>query len=263
MTYDLRGKWMLAGGLWLSAAGLPVIAGERAAPSTPSCFPNRGIVTAADSVDDILLEDLDDSQEISEVDCRPQRVGAISRWHRRCKARAQQAYWGYPEEFQDAPLGAMVQQHASVCIANGQSARMVLRQFDFVPGTSQLKTRGRNQLAKIADWTRMNPAPVYVAPTADDPELNEARRRTVFRELAELGCPISYAQVVIGVPAGSGLSGNEGIMIQRNLNSQTASKGSLAGGGAGGAAGGGGASGAGNGNGAAGGSSNGTSGRSY
>lgn len=221
---DARHHWVLAGGLWLASTGLAALAQDRVPPTSTPSRPGRSSATPLES----LAAEPNDLEEA--IECPPRPPGPLVRWHRRCKARAQEKYWGYPEEFQDAPLGAMLQAHVDTSIANGQAARMVLRQYDFYPFTNQLKPRGKSQLAKIASWLLANPSPVFVEPSVDDPGLNEARRRTVARELAVLACPVPGERILVGLPGGGGVSGVESILIDRNRLNQTTTRGAGAGG---------------------------------
>jgi hypothetical protein len=118
----------------------------------------------------------------------------------------------------------MLESHIATSVANGQAARMVLRQFDFYPSSSQLKPRGKVQLAKIAAWLPNNSFPVLVEPSSDGPELDEARRDTIWRELAAC-CPVSDLRILVGVPAGAGVCGLEALVIDRNHGVQTANRG--------------------------------------
>lgn len=166
--------------------------------------------------------------------CPPRRPGPIRRWHERCKANCRDKLWGYPEEFQDAPLGAMLEGHLAAQIANGRAARMVLYQYDFIPGTDRLKQRGRIQLAKFIPCLHMYG--IIVEPSGSGPALDEARRQTVLRELAGDEFRIAGAQVVVGRPLRRGIEGPEGALVERSLMNQTTIKGgtSVTGGGGGG-----------------------------
>jgi len=163
-----------------------------------------------------------------ETYCEPSRTGAMTRWRNHCHDKL----WGYPGEFIDAPLGASVRAHVSVQVVAGQAARMALYQYDFVPMTAQLKPRGRAGLAQIAEWTLCIPAPVFVEPTPGRPDLDEARRQSVWRELAAGGYRVPGERIVIGYPSPLGLGGAESLILDRNRLAQTLSRGAGAGGGA-------------------------------
>ncbi|MSR59214.1 MAG: hypothetical protein EXS05_16485 [Planctomycetaceae bacterium] len=241
---DAQQKMMLAGFAWLAtAAALPALAQDLSLPdlgqsaSEPSALPPVNgpgpAAPGAETAPPVCYEPY----------CPPRRLGAIARWRQRCRAHAQDKYWGYPEEFQDAPLGTMVNAHIAASVARGQAARMVLHQFDFFPDSDQLKPRGKTQVAKIGTWLSMNPFPVLVEPSGIDPQLDEARRLAVWHELAGCPCPIPSERVVVAYAPSRGLEGVEAQIIDRNRLSQTAARG-VGGGGGGGAGGAGGGSGA-------------------
>jgi hypothetical protein len=257
---DARQNWILAGGLWLAASGWSALAQERTAPDSTSTSGYRYSSARPDSSAPVSTTDSTLDGEL-ELDCPPQRQpGPLGRWHRRCRARAQEKYWGYPEEFQDAPLGIMVDEHIAISIANGQAARMVLRQFDFYPSTDRLKPRGKIQLAKIAAWMSNSTFPVFVEPSREAPELDEARRLTIEHELAVCGCLVTGERILVGLPGARGVSGYESILIDRGRGTQTATRGNGAGGGGGGSSGSGVGGSSGSGAGGSSGSSNGGSG---
>jgi hypothetical protein len=186
-----------------------------------------------------------------------------NRWRReqqriRRKCRCQDCFLGYPEEFEEVPLGKFLYAHGRTMVANGEAARMVLYQYDFVDCQPQLNQRGFDQLAKIARLLAINPAPLVIERTPCMPELAEARRRAVLSALASGPCPVPPERVVVGPARANGLSGLESELVYRNLLFQVRTEGARAilipgaagggqvGGGAGGAAGGvGGAGGAG------------------
>ena len=211
---DSKHKLMLSGFVWLAtAAALPALA-QNPAPPEPEPMGPPPAVPGVEATPPVYYETY----------CPPRRVGSVGRWWQRCRARAQDRYWGYPEEFQDVPLGTMLQAHVATSVANGQAARMALHQFDFVPASDQLKPRGKAQVAKIAAWAPMNAFLVFVEPSTDSPELDEARRQTVWLELSKL-CPIASERVVVGYPASRGLEGVEAQAIDRNRLSQTSARG--------------------------------------
>lgn len=151
--------------------------------------------------------------------------GPIEQWNRRCIARAQDRFWGYPEEFVDAPLGGALEAHLSLQVLNGQAARMVLYQYDFFPLSNQLKPRGKAELARIAAWLPQTFCPVLVEPTPGRPELDEERRNAVWQELGNGPYPIPSDRVVVGRPGTRGLAGDEALVIDRNRLMQTLSRG--------------------------------------
>ena len=179
--------------------------------------------------------------------CPPPREGPIQRWHRRKKAQCQETLWGYPEEFVDAPLGASVQANLQVMTTKGQAARMVLYQYDFIPGTDKLKARGKLQVAKIAAWLPTNAFAVLVEPSGRGPTLDEARRQAVWREFTSGQISIPVERVIVASPTGHGLVGPEAVLMQSNRDKQTTGRGIAAGGSSGASSGSSGSSGSGSG----------------
>lgn len=160
--------------------------------------------------------------------------GPITRWWLRCRDRCRDAYWGYPEEFEDARLGASVAAHASMQTIRGQGARMALYQYDFLPQSDQLKPRGRATLVHIAECAPRCIGPVFIEPTPGRPDLDEARRLAVWEELQGGPFAIPSEQIVIGTPVSHGLGGADAILMDKNRLQQTSSRGATAGGGGGG-----------------------------
>jgi hypothetical protein len=162
-----------------------------------------------------------------------------ARWEYYWKPLHQECWWGYPEEFEEAPFGSAVEAHIRVQLDNAEAARMTLYQYDFVDGTDLLKPRGKDQLAKIAALASRNFFPIVIENSAEVDEvdeqarrfneqarqLDEQRRQTVLRELRQNGCPIADERVVIGAPISRGLNGRDAVRIEQNLNRNTKQKG--------------------------------------
>jgi hypothetical protein len=143
----------------------------------------------------------------------------------RCKLRLQKCFLGYPAEFEAPPLGAVIRQHFETQVANGDAARMVLYEYDFVPGGEALNCRGRDRLAEIRHMLPRNAFPVVIERTPGFPPLAEARRMSVLGELAAGPFPVPVERVVIGPPLATGLAGVEAEVIYRNLIDNTQSRG--------------------------------------
>jgi uncharacterized membrane protein YgcG len=160
---------------------------------------------------------------------RQTRPSLVERWRQswlRCKCNCQACFLGYPEEFEVPPHGASVYAHGNVMVGNGEAARMVLFQYDFVDGQPQLNLRGHDQLMKIAHLLATNPAPLVVERTLCAPGLAEARRLVVLNELARCSGPVPPERVVVGPPIPNGLSGIEAELIYRNFLIQVRTEGS-------------------------------------
>ena len=222
--------WPVGVSMFLAAmAQFPTLAQE-SLPKPAEAIPDS---TATTPTGDARLSDLQMAPYIDPANCRPNRGGRLERWRQHWRDKL----WGYPQEFDDALLGAAVETHAVSQIANGRAARMGLYQYDFIPDSDQLKPRGKATLMRIAEWLPGNFCPVFVEPTPGNPELDQARRIAVWQELANGLCPIPSERVIIGQPGIRGLMGAEALIVDKNLLMQTSSRGATAGGGATGAAG--------------------------
>jgi hypothetical protein len=132
------------------------------------------------------------------------------RWHRsQCKRHLQEKLLGFPEEFNEWPLGEAAYAHGRTQVANGLAARMVFHLCDFVDGSSQLNYRGRDKLATIAAALPTTFFPVVVERTPNRPELDAARRELVLAELARGGFPVVAERVVVGPRIAYGMAGYE------------------------------------------------------
>src|SRR5262245_12047663 len=98
--------------------------------------------------------------------CEGARPGLLqrckARWEFYWKPYHQEAWWGYPEEFEEAPFGSSVEANTRVQLDNAEAARMTLYQYDFVDGTELLKPRGKEQVAKIALLACKNFFPIVI-----------------------------------------------------------------------------------------------------
>jgi hypothetical protein len=142
-----------------------------------------------------------------------------------CWRHLQARFLGYPEEYIPQPLGRSLYAGNTNQVANGTAARMVLYDYDFVPGTGQLSQRGRDQVAKMSGLLATTPMPLVVERTPATPGLAEARRYAVLAELASGPYPVGSERVVIGTSQATGLRGVEAVIIDRTLRTRTASAG--------------------------------------
>jgi hypothetical protein len=191
-TLAARSPYQIAGTGWV-----PV---EEQAPSPP---PQVGTVTFEPEV------------------TAPAPCGPRPSWLQRCKRNVQSCFLGFPGEFEAAPLGASVYLNGRTEVANGEAARMVLHQYDFVEGSAQLNPRGKDQLARIAGYLPRNFFPIIVERTPETASLAESRRLVVLNELARGTFPVPPERVVIGPDLANGLKGIEAEIIYRNLLDQT------------------------------------------
>ena len=120
----------------------------------------------------------------------------------------------------EPPLGFFMYAAVNTQIANGEAARMVLYHYDFIQANDQLNARGAARLNKIAQLLPQNPFPVVIQQSLENRVLDEARRRTVLRELAKKPFPVAEQRVVIGEPPARGLDGVDAEAIHENLLEQ-------------------------------------------
>jgi hypothetical protein len=155
----------------------------------------------------------------SPAGCSCGELHGVSRWwwHKtQCKRRLQECALGYPEEFNEWPLGSSLYAHGRTQVANGNAARMVFYHYDFVDGSSQLNVRGRDKLARVAQSLPVTFFPVVIERTASTRGLDEQRRVGVLAELSGSRFPIPPERVVIGPPIAAGLAGYEAIYVYGN-----------------------------------------------
>jgi len=167
-----------------------------------------GSTWAPGPIDPIALE----RHEPGHVD----RKARSHRWR-----RLQGKLWGYPEEYEPRVLGAALYDNARVMVANGAAARMVLYQYDFLPGSAELSPRGLDQLAKLSAQMAAAPFPLLVERTPGDPALAESRRSAVLARLAQGPRPVASDRVLVGVPAAHGMSGPDAQVVAGNALSRT------------------------------------------
>lgn len=168
------------------------------------------------------------------ADCQRQHRRPIAQWWERHKAHCRDKLWGYPEEFVPAQLGAAVADNISRQVARAQEARMVVYQYDFLPMSYELKPRARMALAKYGEWASHGAGPIFIEPTLGHPDLDEARRLAVWRELQCGPFAIPPELIAIGCSEILGVRGGEALLIDKNLMMQTSARGTAMGGGGGG-----------------------------
>jgi hypothetical protein len=138
-------------------------------------------------------------------------------WHKnQCKRRLQECALGFPEEFNEWPLGSSIYAHGRTQVANGNAARMVFYHYDFVEGTSNLNVRGRDKLAKMAPLLPATFNPVVVERTPLTPGLDEQRRAGLLAAVSGSRFPVPPERFVIGPPVSAGLAGFEAIFVYGN-----------------------------------------------
>jgi hypothetical protein len=143
----------------------------------------------------------------------------VSRWwyHKtQCKRHLQENFLGYPEEFNEWPLGSSLYAHGRTQVANGNAARMVFYHYDFVDGGTQLNVRGHDKLVKIAKLLPASFYPVVIERTPATPGLDEQRRGLLLAELAGSPFPVPPERVIIGPPPAAGMTGYDAAVIYGN-----------------------------------------------
>jgi hypothetical protein len=136
---------------------------------------------------------------------------------------------GDHQRYEELPLGTFLYAHGRTMVANGEAARMVLHDYDFVEGASRLHARGQEQLARIAALLPANFFPIVIERGPGGSDLDEARRMAVLTELASGPFPVPAERIVIGTSPSRGLRGEEIEIIYRNLLIQTQTRGTIGG----------------------------------
>jgi hypothetical protein len=121
----------------------------------------------------------------------------------------------------EPPLGASLYAHMNTQIVNGALARLVLYRYDFCdPGSANpagLNSHGARRLAELSRiMENIGCYPLVIEPTPGKPELDEARRREVLRQLSTSTFTVPDGWVVVAQPAARGLSGEEAEAIYAN-----------------------------------------------
>lgn len=140
--------------------------------------------------------------------------------HAERKRHLQDAFIGYPEEFNEWPLGSSLYDLGRTEVANGQAARLILNHMDFVGDTAVLNYRGQDKLMAIAAQLPTNFAPVIVERTPWAPQIAEDRRLAILGMLAHGSFPIPAERVVIAPPIARGLTGVEAVIANTSRTTQ-------------------------------------------
>ena len=138
---------------------------------------------------------------------------------RRCKRRLQEAFLGFPEEFDRPPLGARLHEANFAQVRNGEAAASTFYEYDFEPDGARLNVRGRDKLATISARLPMTFDPVIVERTGRS--IDESRREHIFTSIAAGPFPIPPSRVLVG-PVARGLRGEEAERINVTALSRTA-----------------------------------------
>jgi hypothetical protein len=137
----------------------------------------------------------------------------------RCKRHLQDAFIGYPEEFERPPVGAVMHAPFATAIRNGEATSMTLYQYDFEPGSAVLNVRGRDRLGDIAKQLPATFYPVLIERSSGS-ALDEARRKSIVGALATGPFPIPIERVIVGPAVTRGMSGEEALLIHQGTVSR-------------------------------------------
>jgi hypothetical protein len=163
--------------------------------------------------------------------CGDRRGFSRWRWHRtQCKRHLQEHFLGYPEEFNEWPLGYAVYANARTQISNAQAGHLVFYHYDFEDGTSRLNLRGQDKLARLGMYLPTSFSPVVVERTPKEAGLDESRRLALVTALGRGSFPVPEERIVIGPSFASDISGIEALPIYSNQVRSIASGGSITGG---------------------------------
>jgi hypothetical protein len=203
---------MLRTRLWWNAAGLllaasPALAQDRAARDVladAETLPVPRISAAPAAVNPAC------GQGCADKDGR----SWWQRWQADKHAWCQAHLWGYHQEFEAPPLGAVVHTHFRTMVANGEAASMVLYHYDFIDGSDRLNLHGRDRLCRMTALLHGSCFPLVIERTPEAPNLAESRRTAILNVLAMNSITVPPERVVIGSPIAAGLSGIEAERIQ-------------------------------------------------
>ena len=121
-------------------------------------------------------------------------------WNCRAEPCLRESHWGYPEYFNERPLGTYTLGYLHAQTMNGRIGQQVLYQYDFVDqsigNAAELNSRGRDQLSKLVPIMMQTGYPLVVQRT-EDPQLDEARRELILQQLAELEVEVTDDMVVV------------------------------------------------------------------
>lgn len=170
----------------------------------------------------------------AEPECESQPT-RFQQWKQQHRAKWADKMWGYPSEFQRPPVGAALQYYREQQKLNGRLTRMALYEYDFLPGTAELKPRGREHLARISEWLPQVPGEIAIEPTREGLDLDEARRQSVYRELTSLPCGVALINIRTARRRHPGLDASSGQLIFDNRLQQTKLRGMTSPGGSAGA----------------------------
>lgn len=122
------------------------------------------------------------------------------------------------------PVGVSVSANYNAQIARGTAARMMLRHYDFLPGSTELSAAGRRRLAWIVPELGRTPWFLLIEATPRQPGLDEARRLALAAALAETAA-VSPDRLRIAHDAAIAVRGPESLLIEAAQMGRVAAEG--------------------------------------
>ena len=111
------------------------------------------------------------------------------------------------------PLGGYFYDVNKIQVANNAATRMILRNYDFVEGATELNHYGQVRLAQIVGQAGRTAWPILVEWTPDTPGLDQARRASVVELLANNSAAIAAERVLVGPDPVRGFNGAEAEIV--------------------------------------------------
>jgi hypothetical protein len=170
----------------------------------------------------VIFDDFDDSQtgmcdssgchSGTACDACGGRQGRLSAWDR-CKCRQQAKWWGYPEEFNELPLGVAVNSALELQVARAKDARLTLYDYDFVDGAPTLKHRGRTRVKELAKLAKQCGGTITIESTRSD---LDSQRLFAIQAMATDSLGLHPDQIAVASPMAAGIDGEQASIIRQN-----------------------------------------------
>jgi hypothetical protein len=145
------------------------------------------------------------------------RRGRLHRMFHHAAHTLQDDLIGYPETFNEPPLGAYVNRQFAVQVSKADAHRFTVYHTDFLPGTDRFSPGGAARFnlmyGRLPAWS----GPIVVEWTPDQPELADSRRRAILATLTSAGMDWSADRVLIGPSPYPGGLGIESINNYTNM----------------------------------------------
>jgi hypothetical protein len=114
---------------------------------------------------------------------------------------------GYPEEFNEPPVGFFIHETYKVMSAKADPHRFTLYKTDFLPGTNLFSPVGATRFNLMAARVTRWPGAILIEWSPDEPGLAEARRAAVVSLFERAHIPVTADRVVIAPSPFPGLLG--------------------------------------------------------